>query len=63
MSIRGGAVTGGEARAHGDHRIAMALATAAVTAGGTVEIDGAEHVAKSYPDFFSDLETVGGHVA
>ncbi|MEN8150040.1 MAG: 3-phosphoshikimate 1-carboxyvinyltransferase [Planctomycetota bacterium] len=63
MSIRGGPVTGGEVRAHGDHRIAMALATAGVTAGEPVGIEGTEHVVKSYPGFFEDLATVGGHVA
>jgi len=63
LSVSGGPVAGGAAHAHGDHRIAMALATAAVTAGGPVEIEGAEHVAKSYPDFFEDLVAAGGQVA
>lgn len=45
---------------HGDHRIAMALAVAATRYGGIIE--GAEAVAKSYPDFFEDLSAVGGNV-
>ncbi|MDR3364412.1 MAG: 3-phosphoshikimate 1-carboxyvinyltransferase [Clostridiales Family XIII bacterium] len=44
-----------EASAHGDHRIAMALAVFAVAADCRVVIDGAESVAKSYPDFWEDF--------
>ena len=44
--------------AHGDHRIAMALTLFALAhRGGTIE--GAECVAKSYPNFFSDLVKLG----
>lgn len=42
---------------HNDHRIAMALSLLLTKTGG--EIDGAEAVAKSYPDFFSVLKTLG----
>ncbi len=41
---------------HGDHRIAMAAAVAALAAEGRVEIEGAECVAKSWPHFFEDLD-------
>jgi len=58
LAIRGGPIQGGTARSHGDHRIAMALATAAVAARGPVTVDGLEHVAKSYPRFFEDLASV-----
>ena len=40
----------------GDHRIAMALAVAALIADGKTEIEGAECVAISYPNFFDHLE-------
>ncbi|HSS62211.1 MAG TPA: 3-phosphoshikimate 1-carboxyvinyltransferase [Candidatus Limnocylindrales bacterium] len=40
----------------GDHRIAMALAVAALIADGKTEIEGAECVDVSYPGFFDDLE-------
>jgi 3-phosphoshikimate 1-carboxyvinyltransferase len=40
----------------GDHRIAMALAVAALLADGKTEIDGAECVDISYPGFFDQLE-------
>jgi len=40
----------------GDHRVAMALAVAALIADGKTEIEGAECVEISYPDFFDHLE-------
>lgn len=46
--------------AHGDHRIAMAVAVAALVADGPVPIMGAGSVAISYPGFF---EALGAAVA
>ena len=40
----------------GDHRVAMALAVAALIADGKTEIAGAECVGISYPNFFDHLE-------
>jgi 3-phosphoshikimate 1-carboxyvinyltransferase len=40
----------------GDHRVAMALAVAAMIADGKTEIDGAECIDISYPGFFDHLE-------
>jgi 3-phosphoshikimate 1-carboxyvinyltransferase len=48
--LRGAAV-----ESHGDHRVAMALAVAALVASGPTTIEGADCVAVSYPDFFSQL--------
>jgi 3-phosphoshikimate 1-carboxyvinyltransferase len=62
LAITGGPVRAGRAQSHGDHRVAMALATAAVAARGPIRIEGAGHVAKSYPRFFADLATAGGRV-
>ena len=42
---------------HGDHRIVMSLAILCTLYGG--EIEGCEAVAKSYPDFWNDLITLG----
>jgi len=42
----------------GDHRLAMALAIAALGAQGETTIRGSECVAVSYPSFFSDLESL-----
>jgi 3-phosphoshikimate 1-carboxyvinyltransferase len=50
-----GSPRGGVAHAHDDHRIAMALAIAALGAHGPSTIDGSEAVAVSYPGFFDTL--------
>ncbi len=42
----------------GDHRVAMALAIAALRAEGETKILGAECVAKTYPAFFRDLASL-----
>jgi len=49
---------GARVNSAGDHRVAMALAVAAMIADGTTEIEGAECVDISYPDFFDDLESL-----
>jgi 3-phosphoshikimate 1-carboxyvinyltransferase len=53
---------GAGVRSHGDHRIAMALAVAALAADGPTEILGAECAAVSFPDFYDVLArgTQGG---
>ncbi len=58
MLVRGGRPRAGCVDACGDHRIAMSLAVAALRAEGPVRIEGAECVAKSYPDFFGALEGI-----
>jgi len=47
---------------HGDHRIAMACAVAALGADGETEINNAGCVSKSYPKFFKDLRSLGGKI-
>ncbi len=49
---------GAEIDPQGDHRIAMALAIAALGACGETRIRDAECVAVSFPDFFTRLETI-----
>lgn len=56
-------LTGGVVDSWNDHRIAMALAIAAVTAKGPVTIERAEAINKSYPSFFEELIDVGGEVS
>ncbi len=51
---------GGKASAFRDHRIAMALAVASTRCRNPVVIEGAECVAKSYPDFWLDFRRCGG---
>ncbi|TMF09752.1 MAG: 3-phosphoshikimate 1-carboxyvinyltransferase [Chloroflexi bacterium] len=49
--LRGAAV-----ESHGDHRVAMALAVAALVASGPTTIEDADCVAVSYPNFFTQLQ-------
>lgn len=58
MLVTGGPLHGGRTHSHGDHRIAMSLAVAALTASSPVAISDAEAVAKSYPDFWDDLSKI-----
>jgi len=48
--------------AHHDHRIIMAFSALALRTQEGLEIDGAEHVSKSYPTFFADLAALGATV-
>ncbi len=60
MYIHGGRIKPAGVHSHGDHRIAMAAAIAALNADGPVQIDGADAVNKSYPGFFDDLDMMKG---
>ena len=51
-----GKVNGGTIATHNDHRISMAGAMAACIASSEIIIDNIACVAKSYPNFFNDLE-------
>jgi 3-phosphoshikimate 1-carboxyvinyltransferase len=57
LAVNGGSgpVAGGRVDSAGDHRVAMAMAVAALAARGPVRIDGWEAVATSYPAFEEDL--------
>ncbi|MBE6598199.1 MAG: 3-phosphoshikimate 1-carboxyvinyltransferase [Ruminococcaceae bacterium] len=57
-----GTLTGGTADSANDHRIAMAASIAAGICTAPVTVTGAEAVAKSYPDFYSDLIKLNGEV-
>jgi 3-phosphoshikimate 1-carboxyvinyltransferase len=57
LRIRGGRqLAGATVRAHEDHRIAMSLAVAGLAAAGETEIEGAECIAVSFPEFPALLE-------
>jgi 3-phosphoshikimate 1-carboxyvinyltransferase len=55
-------LAGGDADACGDHRIAMALAVAAIRCKGRVRLSGWRSVAKSYPGFWRDFEGDGSGI-
>jgi 3-phosphoshikimate 1-carboxyvinyltransferase len=58
MEITGSQLKGGIVDSHNDHRIAMACAVAGIGSKSCVQINGAESVSKSYPDFFEDLGSI-----
>ncbi len=61
LIIRGKpSLSGGETDSFGDHRIAMAAAIAAQRCENAVTITNAQSVAKSYPAFFEDYNSLGG---
>lgn len=63
LSITGRpALDGGTVHGHNDHRIVMAAAVASCGSIAPVTIEGAEAVAKSYPDFFDDFAALGGRI-
>lgn len=61
MIIHGGtSLHGAVINSNLDHRIAMSFAIAGMNADGATEIQGAECVNISYPNFYSDLEQLIG---
>jgi 3-phosphoshikimate 1-carboxyvinyltransferase len=61
VEIAGGRLAGGvTVPSAGDHRTAMSLAVAALGAQRPVTVQGAECMAKSFPDFIEHLQRVAG---
>jgi len=61
--IRGGALGGGRIDSHGDHRIAMAFAMAALRAAGNIGIDDCANVNTSFPGFATLADSAGLAIA
>jgi 3-phosphoshikimate 1-carboxyvinyltransferase len=60
MIVQGNAVLiGAEVESHHDHRIAMAISIAAISAKGETSIVDAEAVHKSFPEFYDKLKLLG----
>lgn len=59
ITIVGGPISGGRVDSHGDHRIAMSFAMAALRASGDIEIDDCANVNTSFPGF-ADLARQAG---
>jgi 3-phosphoshikimate 1-carboxyvinyltransferase len=55
QGIEGGVVVDG----HSDHRLLMALAIIALRSKRSLTLTGTEHIAKSYPTFFTELQRLG----
>ena len=62
MFVTGGQPQSARVESHEDHRIAMAVAVAALGATGRLSIRDSQCVAKSYPGFFDDLKNLGALV-
>lgn len=56
-------LSGGVVNSFNDHRIAMSAAVASVICDDAVTINGADAVNKSYPDFWSDIITLGASIS
>jgi len=59
MIVRGGRIGGGQVVSHGDHRIAMALAIAALRASAPIEIEDCANVNTSFPGFAELARSLG----
>lgn len=55
QGVMGGVVVDG----HNDHRLLMALAIVALRSHNGLTLTGVEHIAKSYPHFFTELQNLG----
>jgi 3-phosphoshikimate 1-carboxyvinyltransferase len=55
QGIEGGVVVDG----HSDHRVLMALAIVGMRSRRGLTLTGVEHIAKSYPHFFTELQQLG----
>ncbi|MBN2701250.1 MAG: 3-phosphoshikimate 1-carboxyvinyltransferase [Methylohalobius sp. ZOD2] len=62
MIVRGGRIGSGRVASHGDHRIAMAFAIAALRASGPIEIDDCANVNTSFPGFTDLARRLGLNV-
>ena len=58
MRVVGGPIESAEVDSHDDHRIAMSLAITALRTDKEITIRNRECVAKSYPSFFDDLNSL-----
>lgn len=56
-------IRGGSVMSHGDHRLAMALAVAGLVSKSGLEIDGAECISESFPNFVPLLNSLGAQMA
>jgi 3-phosphoshikimate 1-carboxyvinyltransferase len=62
MVIHGGALGGGRVDSHGDHRVAMAFAIAALRASGPLTVDDCANVDTSFPGFAASAAACGLHI-
>lgn len=59
IRIQGGQLSKGRIQSHGDHRIAMSFAIAALRAQGPIQVDNCDNVNTSFPGFAGLAASVG----
>lgn len=62
LIVAGGGLRGGAVASGGDHRMAMAMAVAALVAEGACVIDGIEAADVSFPGFVGGLRSLGARI-
>jgi 3-phosphoshikimate 1-carboxyvinyltransferase len=62
LLIEGNPLKGTRVHGHGDHRVVMALAVAGLAASGETEIETAEAVAITFPDFAESMKSLGANI-
>ena len=62
LIIEGGNVTGGEVCGHGDHRVVMSLLVAGLGAKDAVQVDTAESMNVTVPEFVPLISGLGGSI-
>lgn len=62
LTIQGGSLQGGKVNAHGDHRVAMAFAIAAVSAKAPITIEECANIVTSFPNFINVAHQLGLHI-
>jgi 3-phosphoshikimate 1-carboxyvinyltransferase len=62
LVVAGGGLEGGLVDARSDHRMAMAFAVTALGARRTIEVEGMEHTAVSFPGFTRTLRALGARI-
>lgn len=63
MVVYPSALKGAHLTSHKDHRIALSMIVASLAAEGESVIEDVEHIAKSYPDFFSEFTKLGAKIS
>jgi 3-phosphoshikimate 1-carboxyvinyltransferase len=62
LIVQGGGLRGGKAHGFGDHRVVMAAAVAGLAAPGGVEVDTAEAMGITFPDFPERMRALGADI-
>jgi len=59
LSIKESCLKGAKVNGHHDHRVIMALSIAGMIAEGRTEIDSAEAISVTYPDYVASMRNLG----